>query len=264
MNVIKRFKNGLDVGLFSFGLLWKHKKLILYLSVPKLTGMILSLIAYNLFFVSPPKSALILHGAMNRVLERFGAMQHIILLLVEMVAILAAIFVTVALTHHVFALLKKRKAGIKRSLKAAQKKLKPILFWSLISAVVYFLIHKIDLLAYPTANGECNLFFATIAITARIAWSLPFLFVVPLIALEEQPLLANVKKSPSMVQKLFVEYCGALFWIGLVGLLALVPLYLVYPEKLAATGIQYILVATITFSIATVHGILKTVLYQKS
>jgi len=263
MNVIKQFKDGLNVGLFSFGFLWKHKSLILYLSIPKLIGIIISLTVYNLFFVSPPKVALILHGAMNKVLEKFGGMQHIILLLVEVVTILVTIFATAALTHHVFALLKKRKAGIIRSLQETQKKLKPILIWSVISAIVFFLIHKTDLLAYPHPDSECKLLFAGIAITARVVWSLPFLFVIPLIALQEKPLLKIVKKSPQIIKKMFIQYCGALSWVGLITLLAITPLYLIYPQQLSASGIQHILMATITFSIATAHGILKTVLYKK-
>jgi len=264
MNAIKQFKNGLDVGLFSFGILWKHKKLILYLSVPKIVGMLFELTKHNLFFVSPIRTTLFLRSMMSRFFYTFDGMQDVVILLLEMTTILITIFATVALTIHTFALLKKRKTGIKKSLKEAGKKIKPILLWTLISTAVYFLIDKLDILAYPYAGASCrhNLFFASTGILARLAWAIAFLFVITLIAVEDKPLAKLVQKSFSLLRKLVWNYLGAMTWVVLIAALGIGPLWF-FSKQLAGYGIIYITMAIIMFITATVPVIAKTVLYER-
>jgi len=265
MNAVKRFKDGLNVGLYSFSLLSKHKQLILYLSIPKIIRMILALTKHSLFFASPIRATLFLRSMINSFLYTFDGMRDVVILIFEVVTILVTIFASVALTIHTYALLKRRKAGIKRSLKEAGKKIKPILWWTLISIGVYFLLGKVDQFAYPNPCNPCdsNALLASIGILAHLTWLIAFLFVVTLIAVEDQPLKKSIVKSFTMLKTLIWNYLGAMFWVGLVGFLSLGLIWLANQTKLPISGITPFFLLIVGFVIATAHAIVKTVLYEK-
>jgi len=259
MESARRFQTGLTVGLKSFDLLWKHKKLIFYFGAPMLAGVIAKLFIHNFFFFSPSDTTLFVQGMVSRMWETYGWAKHIGVFLTKLILLLVVTFAAVALTHHTFAIIKKRKSGIRRSIKACIPKLDRIALWTVILTLVYFLIHHIDMFFLPMYH---NWMAAIVPIFARIVWWIPMLFVIPALALDEKPLSELIKKSPQITKKMFYEYLGAIFWIGLIGLLAFIPIWLFLMNK-APFIVVHALVQLIFYVCATVHAILKTILYQQ-
>ena len=262
MDFAKRFKAGLDVGLNSFGLLWQHKRLILYMGAPILLGIAFELIIYNLFSFSSSSPALFAQGIMMRIWGTFGWIRHLGIVLTQVIRLFVTIFAAVALTHHAAHILKGHNVSIRQTIAACTPKLRQIIIWSVIAVAFFFVIHQVDAIASGSVGTPFYLLAAFVGISSRIIWSLATLFVVTGIALEQLSLKHIIKTSPSITKKFFAEYLGAMFWIGLVGILAFTPFLLVRLQSPFTQTVVYIILAFAGCVLSTVHTILKTILYQ--
>jgi len=261
MNIVERLKTGLNIGAESFGLLWRHKKLIIYLGAPILLGITFELIAYNLFFYSPLSSALFVRGLMTTLWSTFGWTQQAGLLLTNMIRIFVTVYASVMLAYHTSRILQGKPAGIKASFAACMPIYKKVLAWAAIATVAFFIIDKIDYLVGPSACAGCKCLGATASLLVRGFWALFTVFVIPALALETYPLKKIILNSPRVLFAVFFRYLGAIFWIGLVGLLAFTPFLLLFPKTPFFLTLVYIALAPISFTLSTVHTIVKTRLY---
>jgi len=259
----KRFKLGLDVGLVSFGLLWKNKKLSIYIGTPILIGILIELITFNIFHFAPAGATIFLHGIMARIWESFGWSRYIGLLLTEFVKQSATIFASVALTYHVVKIIKRSKASIRRSIILSFAKIKPIVTWSAISTISFFFIHSFDRVTFASVGTPGYLSTILWSITIRVTWSLATLFVITRIALEEYPLKKIVIDSPTTTKKMFPEYLGAILWVALIGALAFLPFVLFQVKNQLVLTLSYVVITLIGITLSTVHTILKTILYRQ-
>jgi len=264
MDVAQRFKQGLNTGQKSFSLLWQHKQLIIYLGIPALLGIAIELIVYNLFFFAPTNATLFIRGITMHILASFGWIRPIALLAVQMITLLATTFAAVALVRHTADILKKRKASIKKTVVSCLPLFNKIFVWAAIATAVLFLIVQVDLMIPTNAPAPCRTLSFLVGISARMAWSLFTLFIIPSIALDTHSLGTIIRNSPIVMKKVFVQYFGGIFWLCLIGLLGFVPFLLISTSNPLFISLSYIALAPLSFILATVHTILKTKLYLTS
>ncbi len=264
MNFVKQFQAGMTIGLKSFGLLWKHKKLIVYIGVPIIIGITLELIVYNLFFFTPTNSAIFMRGIMVNIWSTFGWTKHLGLLITQMIKFFVIIFAVAALTHHTSQLLHRRVTSIKKSINACLPKLKQIIVWAALSTFFFLIINQIDSIVTTSKELTLSLIATCIGITLRAMWSLSTLFVIPIIVLSTKPLIPSIKKSVSITKNLFSYYCGALTWLGIIGILSYTPFLLFKTQSVLAQTSVYALLALVRCILSTTHTIIKTKLYFKA
>lgn len=264
MDFIKRFKVGLNIGLQSFGLLQKHKKLIFYLGAPVILGITFELIVYNLFSYSPSSAAMFAKGIMVRFWESFGWTKHLGLFLTQLIKLFVIIFFSVALTNHIRQITKHRQdITIKQSINFAFTKLRMIIIWALASTIFFVLFNQIDTFMNTAPGTPCYLLALIVNLFARTAWSISTIFLVPIITLQQLNLYKSIVHSIEVTKKCFVEYLGAIAWILIIALLGFAPFLLIQFEGQLFQTVMYALLALLGCVLSTAHSILKTDLYLK-
>ncbi len=261
MNFAKRFKSGLDIGLKSFGLLWKHKYLLIYLGAPVLIGITIELTVFNLFSFSPSSSAVFMRGLMVRIWSTFGWIKHIGLLVTQLVKLFVLVYAGVALTRHTSKIMKRSTTTIKKMILSCLPKIRSILLWASSSTIFFIFINQIDAIMNKAPGKTCFLMSAIVAISLRLTWSLATLFVVQIIALENISLLDAFKKSPDVTKTFFAQYLGAITWLCLVGILSFTPFLLLPLRGPLGLTVVYAILALIGCILSSTHNILKTNLY---
>jgi len=263
MNLIQRFKHGLDVGLRSFGLLQEHKKLLFYLGTPIILGIIIELVALNLspHFIS--STGLFTQGIMVKFWETFGWTKHLGLFLTEMIKLFVIIFFSVSLTDHVIRIMKHETSSIKNSIHVAFSKLRLIALWALASTLFFVLVNQIDTIMNTTKETPSYILALIVSLISRITWSLATIFIIPIITLKTLSTVKTIRTSIDTTKKCLIEYLGAIAWIVLIWLLGFAPFLLFQFQGKLFQTVMYAALALLGCIISTTHSILKTDLYLK-
>jgi len=268
MTQYKKFLQGLYISASSFSILWKYKKLILYLGLPIITKSIMALIVYNLsvdpasfkmpFFTKEPILLLMkIAGSQNWI-------SFATLFFINVTFLIIITIATIALTSHTDKIIQHKEISIKKVFSTVRKeKIKKAIIWSLIvfiPIVIKNYAHTIAFLNKKTISW--------IPIVVFVAWSLATAFVIQVIALENVSIIDAIKKSISTIKGIFTDYLGAIFWLGFITLFSLMPLvllerYLIPRFKSQILVITaYIMIMIISCIIPTAYTISKTILYR--
>ncbi len=172
---------------------------------------------------------------------------------------------SIALTDHTDKISQDEEISIKKTFsELSRDKIKRAIIWALvvfIPIIIKNYTHKIAFLNKRTISWLPILIF--------MAWSLATAFVVQVIALESFSIIKSIKKSISTIKIIFVDYLGALFWLGLVTLFSLIPLVLleryIIPnfKSQIVSIILYTMITIISCIIPTAYIISKTILYRQ-
>jgi len=267
INIITKFKNGLNIAYSSFGILWEHKKLLIYLGIPILTGTLVEILAYNLQAGACCVGvSLSQKDAIARILRTASSYNwlhymNVIFLYFLYLAILT--FENLALTYHTWKIKNQKPASIRTTFKACFPKLKKALLWTsciLIPIVTFYILN-----AYiqKTPSVFLQFFYTSTLFTVFASWSLITAFVIQIIALENEGIIDAMHKSLSTIKQTFFEYLGALFWIALISALSAIPFIILekYLHNIYLISIPLVLI-TYCF-ITSAYTVSKTLLYIK-
>lgn len=262
MTVVQRFKSGLNYGLNSFGILFKHPRLLLYLGAPILLGITFELIIYNLFFFSGANTSLFVDGITMHIWSTFGWARHIGIFVTSAIRLFTTIFATVALMNHVDALMQGQQSSFVQCIKKAGSLWKQIVAWSLIATTFFTLINPVDEIINTSHCASCYRLAFFVSASLRLAWSLLTAFVVSCIALENMPLSHNIMVAPRITKKIFFEFLGGLCWLGLIIILGTTPLLLFKLSSHAGQSVGYVIIALGSVALSTAYVILQVSLYR--
>jgi hypothetical protein len=262
MSFIQRFKSGLYYGLNSFGLVWKHPRLLVYLGAPIMLGIAIELIVYNLYFFSDASTAFFIEGIMLRIWATFGWTGHFGIFLTDTIRLFVTIFAAVALIDHTDYIMRGEHTTIAQVIKKTAPRWKQIFVWSLIATIFFVLIHPIDQIISTSVCASCFRLAFFVSAIARIAWSLLTAFVVVCIALEQLPLRRIMVLAPTITKKMFFEYFGAVCWIGLICILGITPFVLFRFNSQIGQTVGYTILTLGSCILSTVYVILQVTLYR--
>jgi len=261
MKVFQKFKNGLDIGSNSFQLLWKNKKLIIYLGIPVFIKSIIDLITYNLYidptalkiplFQKKPVLMLI------KMTESYSWGKYILLQSISFLCLILLLLGSILLTCHVSKIIQNSIISIKETVKACRTKIPRAILW----AIIVF----IPLLLQNYSNNKAHY----LVILAFSIWSILTAFVIQALSLDNTTIIQALKKSVLTVRSLFTQYIGAIFWIGLVTVLSITPflildkyIYLKYNSQILSI-LSYSVATLVSCIIPTAYTIAKTLLYTR-
>jgi len=266
MVIFDRFKNGLYTASNSFNLLWKNKKLILYLGIPIFAKSILDIIIYNLNAAPEGFKVPFLHQSsivfLVKITESYSWTGYLALTIINLIFLSILTIESVALTDHTYKIMKNKKIGFRQTFIECANKFKTAIVW----AIVTFIPISINFVA---TNIFSNIFIIRwLIVTLFITWSAITVFVIQAITIENLDLLKSIKKSFFTMKNIVIEFLGAIFWIGLIGLLTLLPFLIL--ESLKIQYVQtvlifsYIIMLTLSCIIPTVYTITKTLLFLEA
>lgn len=265
MTIIQKFKKGLSISSKSFSLIWNHKKLLVYLGIPVLLGTLAEILAYNI----QPDSASICacfsqKDAIARIL-RLGTshsfFHYILIIFVSFFYLAIVTFQSIALTNHTYTICKKEKKGIKEIIKSCIPKIKTAIIWTIFTLIPIVTFHMINAQIEKNNSIFSQLFYAIIIFAIFTIWSLITAFVIQTITIENANIKLAIKKSISAIKKLFFQYLGVIFWIGLIALLSATP-FLILERFINTIYILSIpLILIIYCVISSAYVISKTLLY---
>jgi len=261
MDIVSNFKNGLYLASNSFNILWRHKKLIIYLGIPIVIKSILDLLIYNLYVDPSSIKAPLLQKEpillLIKIAETYGWGRYIMVQLINFIFLLIFIFESMVLTIHVNDIYLGKPTGVRKSFVTCGHHISKAITWT---TIVFFPLLLQGYVKRPLPNLLALLFF--------LLWSLLTAFVIQAITIDKANIISSIKKSIIALRLIFVEYIGTLFWIGLIALLSATPFLLVdkfiypmYPFQLI-TILSYTFATILSCVIPTTYIISKTLLYQ--
>lgn len=263
MGFVDRFKTGLNIGIKGFSLLWDNKKLLIYLGTPMLIGITIELITYLLSHLAPTESNIVMRGIMVQLFESFGWSKNIGLFFTQIIKLSVTVCAASALIYHVNKITKQQPTNIKESIWSVWPKIKIISLWSALSTAAFLFINYFDDITLASQGTPCLINAIIFSIVIRIIWSLVTLFVVQTIVFEQHSLVNIIKQSWEITKKMFPEYLGAIFWLGLISILAFLPFGIIKIKSQFVIVISYIAITLLLIAIASVHTMIKTLLYQR-
>ena len=249
MDVMARFKAGVETASRSFYMMWNHKELLIYYGVVATIQLLLTLCTAGMFLNAYSGDGLsrVLHFLTVNVFLQYG---HVIIIT----------FLQVAVSIKVASLLQGNTVSVGATVLSAGRKWQPIILWSTINFIMsivllrFFHLLPVSMLCMP---------FAMLG----FAWGLFTLFVPIAIALEEISFVEYVQHSLIVVRNYLFKLIGGLSWIGIIFLLLTLPVWFI--DKIVPSVHDYfvfICISNVVNSIvlcliSTVTAIFKTKLY---
>ena len=185
--------------------------------------------------------------------ESFSLLDVILILAFYLGTYFVTIYCQVALVAGV----KHRMAGgdpnIRYGLREANKRLGPIIQWTIIAAVVGMIIQALQMAARRNSDGAARIVSQILLAMVGAAWSLMTFFVIPVIAYEGVGGFEAIKRSFSTVKARWGEAVVGNAGIGLISLAIIVVLALVF----GASGIA--LIASGATAAMVIGGILLAI-----
>jgi len=263
MVIFDNLKNGLYTASNSFNLLWKNKKLILYLGIPIFAKSILDIIIYNLHAAPSSFKTPFLHQAsitfLIKLAESYNWIGYVALAMINVIFLLILTIASVALTDHTYKIIKKVKKGFRETLTESMHKFKIAILW----AIITFIPISINFLA--TNMLPDAVIVRLLIVTLFVTWSAITVFVIQAITIKNLSIIPSIKKSFFTMKHMIIEFLGAILWIGLVGLIILLPTLILESIKIyyvqTALIFSYILMTILSCLIPTVYTITKTLLF---
>jgi len=256
----EKARTGAYLASNSFGILWKHKILLVYLCASFGIYLLLQLISYNV--KGYDMSFLTGIQGVGPLFDLSRWYQYISFWLVNFFYILLITFLSVSLIYHADKIIDNEKTSIQKSLKHATKKIQPILIWSTIVSVISYVLQVLSnrilqhtILLHP---------LMVIVLLLGISWSLMTVIVLPILSLENISILEAIKKSIEIVKQLIIVILSGSIWILIIASLAMIlpslPLFIQFPGIIEIIATTVILL--IRLIISTTQVIFKTMVYN--
>lgn len=262
MEIFRAFKDGLYIASNSFETLWKHKKLILYLGIPIVIKSILDLIIYNLNVDPTGLKIPLLQKepilVLIHIAETYSWGRYILLQSINFIFLAILILENIVLTYHTNKISHDKTSGIRKSFIACYHKIPRAISWAIITFIP-LLFHN------PVKNNIGNI----IGIIIFLAWSILTTFVIQAITIDNMGIIKSVIRSILTITSLFIQYMGALFWIGLIIILSVTPFVILDTYVYPIYNFQFIVILSYTVAtilscvVPTTYTIAKTLLYQR-
>lgn len=262
MTVYRKCKKGLLIAASSFNLLWTHKKFLVYFGIPLIMHIILEILVYNMHFAS--SCFLTQKNLLFRTFETIGPYKFLYFLKILFASFLhlAAINIgAIALSYHTSVSYKKENISIRSTFLSTFKQAKTILFWTICLLIPTITFYTINTYNLKIASSFAQLLYIIFILVLLAMWSLVSSFVIQAIAIDNLGVVAAIRKSIIIIKHIFLEFIGALFWIGLIGMLSAMPFILLekYTNKFYLITIPLALLIYCT--ITSAYTVAKTVLY---
>ena len=200
MEIIERFKSGVNAASDSFYIIWQHKILLAYFGIVTMVKMILAI--WTTSYALHKYTSIIQFFSVNVPLQ--------------FALVPLSIFAQVALTHHTAHIFDEQQTSVQESIKATMRKWQPILAWSGITFLVSLLFGQLARVHYIS---PIEMSFGILG----VAWALLTIFMPTSIALEQLSLFEHFQHSVIVMRNYLFKLLGGLFWIGIVFLLCMAP-----------------------------------------
>ena len=262
MKIYNKFKKGLLTAASSFSLIWKHKKLLVYLGIPIFAHVIIEILTYNITFNSS-----CFFSQENIISCIFTATEPCKLLfyakiLLASFAYLAIMnFGYIALSYHTAMIHKKKTVGIKNTITRTFSSIKPILIWTALLLVPTILFYGMNTYNVKVQSSFIQLLYISFISAFFAAWSLVTSFVIQAIAIDHFGVIESIKKSIYIIKQILLEFVGTVFWLGLIGTLSIMPFVLLQKYANALYLIVIPLALLIYCTITSAYTVAKTLLY---
>lgn len=262
-----QFKSGLYTASYSLSLLTRHKKLLLFFGIPLLARMIFITITYNMLISSlatPNDLSLELHTLINSVTTLPAFVRYFGIFFLTLCALTTVAFFSVALVHHILAILENEETPLRASFSHAWQKFMLIVEWSTFATVIVLYLQMMN------AYTQRHFFIASIIPLMLIGlWSLATFYILPVISTQKTSIFTAIKTSYYAVKETFFALLGGQVFIGLMVLLAYVPFIIIDLSVNLAENhpLLFLMVHTIITVFgrifATINIIFKTVMYYQ-
>jgi hypothetical protein len=209
MTFLTRFTNGWHVAMASLKVLGENKRLIVF---PLMSGSVLAMIIVSFFtFILYPSE---LHSASRT--EPNNSAVWLFLFLFYIVNYFIVVYFNMALMHCARQYFEGEEVSVANGLKFSASRIGTIFIWAVFAATVGTLLKAMqDNFGWL---GKLVIGFV------GFAWSVGTFFVIPVIAYEEVGPFDAVKRSANIMKQKWGESLGANFSIGLVCMLAILPI----------------------------------------
>lgn len=246
------FSNSLQIVKESFGVLRMHKKLVIF---PVISG-IMSLLLIGAIIVP----GFLLGGGPDR--SSPSAVFYVFLAIFYLLASFVVIFFNTGLIYCSRVALQGGEPSVGDGFATAARHLPRIFVWAIISATVGLVLR--------TIRDRGGIVGTILAGLMSFAWNIITFFVIPVMIFEEKGVIDSFKESAGIFKRTWGENLVARFSVGLVffllGLIGIVPGFLVFFTRSAAVIIPVWLIIIVYFIVLAVisgalNGVLATALY---
>jgi len=263
VSTYNKFKKGLLIAASSFNLIWKNKKLLVYLGIPLIFYVVLEILIFNISSTSA-----CFFSQKNLILKIFKItgphklISYVKVIIATLIYLATINFGYIALTYHTTMLAhQKKKISIREVILAALAHIKPALIWTLLLIIPTVIFYVINAYNQNISSSFVQLIYIMFILALLAAWSLVTSFVIQAITVDNLDIIASIKKSIYVIKQSLVEFFGTVFWLGLISTLSATPFMLL--EKYA--NIFYIitipLVLLIYCTMTSAYTVAKTLLY---
>lgn len=200
MEILNRFKAGINAASDSFYILKKHWALLSYFGIITIAKMVLAIWTTSSSLHAYTSSLFV----------------FIINIPLQLVLIMLTLFAQIALTHHAVHIFDGETTTIQASMRTAIHKWQPMLIWASITFVITLIFGQ---LARIHNMQPLEISFGVLG----LAWSLLTAFVPTAIAIENLTILEYIQHSFIVIRNYLFKFIGGMFWIGIVFVLCMVP-----------------------------------------
>lgn len=274
MTFSERFWTGVYMANNSFGLLWQHPRLFVYLGGAALVYFFAQLVSYNMPIVGFAGDEVTMfigmQGWQYRLIEFTHWIYQGLFFILTYFYVFVITFLHVCLIRHTLAILYQDpdRARIYMVLKRVRPALGRIAIWSLVFTLVSLLLRVIAVSTYYSRTTFSVGLILVIFLV--ISWSLTTFFVLQILAVHQVSIIKAIKTSICMVKSLLVEILGAEVWMGIIIILCFVPISIISRVLGLNTTSFGLFILSLMMTLATVlisyvilsaQTVLKTKLY---
>jgi len=267
MNVLTKLNKGLSIASKSFSLLWKNKKLLIYLGFPILAGVLIEILAYNIHIdISSFGISLSHKNIITRTLKMtnsYNWMNYISIIFIYFIYLFIVTFENIALTNHTSIIAQKNKIRILQVLQKSLCKIKIAFVWSVFVLIPITTFYIINMYIQKIELPIFRILFTLTTFILFATWSIVTSFMIPIITFEKINIFKSIKQSTNIIKSIPFEYLGNIFWISLIALLSATPFILLEKQIKTTYIISIPAILLISCIISTAHTISKTLLYKK-
>ncbi|MFC1843145.1 hypothetical protein ACFLYU_05810 [Candidatus Dependentiae bacterium] len=268
MALFKRFQKGFETATKSFSILWEHKKLLIYLGIPIVLGVLVEILIYNIKLdPSSICTSFSQKDAIARILKldtSYSWLRYMSVIFAYFIYLAIVTLANMSLTKHTYAICKKERIGLRKIVTWAISKIKLAIIWTFFMHIPIITFHMINSHILKSPSLLAKSFYALITLSIFVTWSIITLFVIQAIAIDNAGVKAAIKSSILSVKKIFSEYLGAMLWIVLTGTIFTIPFIVLERFVNAIYFFAIPMVLLIYCYISSTYTVSKTLLYIDS
>lgn len=257
MSMQARFCSGMYLASNSFAMLWTHPVLLIYLGLAAMIYFFAQIIVCNMGGFSYSEFAF------------FSGLFDVMLACITFAYIFLITFLNVCIVRHALAIVydDPERARVFVVLKKTWSVMGRIVTWAFIFTFISTCMRLIAVSTHVNYTAFSLGFLLIILFV--VFWFLTTFFVLPIIAVHDVAIWRAIKTSWQRSKLLMIEIIGAECWIGLIAILAFIPLSIIL--RILGQGTSFgSLIASLIVTLATVlvgyiilsaQAVLKTKLY---